>query len=348
MSQSLSAQSNSYSLLTTLCQTRGILSALIVAQVLALIISLSEYQPDNFWLVLGQSSLLIQFITSISIAALYILSRVKPDLNNSVQALAVVAALVLSTLAITLYISYLELLGAQLSHWFVFKSSAISLLVAALFVQFMAIYNEHAKAHSAYARAQLDALQARIRPHFLFNSLNTLAELAHEDSDAAEESALALASLSRAAMQVGQQSTLAQEIALAKRYIALEQWRFGERLKVNWHLPGSMPEVVLPCLTLQPLLENAVVHGIESSDKGGVIDVEVHITKQSATVIVSNSLSAQSTPTTRAHNGIALDNIQKRLSIIYAGQASMRARRLADSYRVKLVVPTVESIQCKF
>ena len=334
--------SNRYSLLTTLCQTRGVLSALVVGEALALIISFGVSALENFWVVLGQVSLLVQFIVSLSFALLYALNGIRAQLSDNIQAGAVIGTLVLVTFMTTLYISYLALFAEQAPVWFVIKSCAISALVAALFVQFMAIYNEHAKAHSAYASAQLDALQARIRPHFLFNTLNTIAELAHQDAHAAEESALALASLSRAAMNVGKQSTLNDELQLAQRYIALEQWRFGTRLAVQWSIPDMVHNIAMPCLTLQPLLENAVLHGVEASATGSLIEVEVYLSEQSATVIVSNSVSANS-ESKRSHNGIALANIRKRLAILYHGRARLSQHRFDNRYRVKLVIPRMES-----
>ncbi|MEM0516264.1 histidine kinase [Pseudoalteromonas sp. YIC-827] len=347
MASTARSERDSYSLLNTLCQTRGVLSALVVGEALALIISFNADSAEDFWLLLGQSSLLIQFIVSLSFALLYIVNKTKPKLADSLQALAVISTLVLVTLLTTLYINFLTLLTEQSGLWFILKSCAISLLVAVLFVQFMAIYNEHAKAHSAYASAQLDALQARIRPHFLFNTLNTLAELAHHDADAAEESALALASLSRAAMNAGKQSTLADEVTLAQRYLALEQWRFGSRLSVSWRIPELPMTIVMPCLTLQPLLENAVLHGVETSAEGASIEVEVHLSKQSATVIVSNSIAVGS-QNKRSHNGIAIENIRKRLAILYQGKASLTQHKFAHSYRVKLVVPRLESYSESF
>ncbi|MFY8273107.1 sensor histidine kinase [Pseudoalteromonas sp. SSDWG2] len=326
-----------YSLLSTLCQTRGVLSAVVVAQVLALIITLSEYDYSQFWLVLGQTSLLVQFITSVSIAILYVLNRLKPQLSETIQAVSFVLTLVVVTFLTTSYISYLSVLDDPISYWFVVKSCAISVLVTTLFVQFMAMVNEHANAHYAYTQAQLDALQARIKPHFLFNTLNTVAELAHQDPNAAEESALALASLSRAAINAGQDSTLEQEVILAKRYISLEQWRFGERLLVDWQLPETLPQAALPCLTLQPLLENAVQYSVQGENQQSQITVQMVATQKSVTIVVENTIG--SAISDKQGNGIALGNIAQRLKLKFADAAQLTTRKYDGQFRVKLVVP---------
>ncbi|PHN95790.1 alginate biosynthesis protein, partial [Tenacibaculum discolor] len=114
---------------------------------------------------------------------------------------------------------------------------------------------------------------------------------------------LALAALSQAALKAGKGVTLQDEIALTKQYISLESWRFGERLKVNWELPGSLPDISIPCLTLQPIIENAICYGVEPFSKGSQINVLSNVSKQSITFIVENQI-----PTTeheRTGNGMA-------------------------------------------
>lgn len=345
MVKAASSYPQSNTLLFSLCQERGVLSALVVAQVLAFIISLS-YLGEGFWQWLGQVTLLVQFIAAASLAALFALSRLPFVLGQKTQIVLVVVIVVLTTAMTSLYVAQLSLFYSQHPYVFAFKNSLIALLVIALFVQFMAIHHEQAKVHSAFARAELDALQARIRPHFLFNTLNTIAELTYHDAKAAEESTLALASLSRAAMNVGQSSTLHDELELAKRYIKLEQWRFGERLSVNWQLPAHLPNVNLPCLTLQPLLENAVFYGVESNPAGGQINVEVVFSQQSVVVVVQNPIAGtKPEQKKRKNNGIALDNIAKRLAIIFAGKASLNGREIDNAYRVKLVIPRTGEVK---
>lgn len=338
MNNSRVSQANSYSLLATLCQPRGVLSAFVVGESLALIVSFATSAPQEFWLTLGFTSIFIQFIVFISLFFFLQIKKYFPQLPSRSQGACVISVTIIVTV-ITCALSHQYSTSSDADYyWFILKSSTTAAIVSTLFVQFMQIYNEQAQAHSAYASAALDALQARIRPHFLFNSLNTLAELAHQDAQAAEESALALAQLSRAAMHAGENSTLEDEVALAKRYITLESWRFGARLKVSWDVPDQLEHIYVPMLTLQPLLENAVLHGVEPSPEGGWIKVGVTVTDKSATVVVTNSVYEHA-EVTRPHTGIALKNIRQRLGIIFSDRASLVARQTEQQYWVKLVIP---------
>ncbi|GAA58877.1 two-component system, LytT family, sensor histidine kinase AlgZ [Pseudoalteromonas sp. BSi20652] len=222
--------------------------------------------------------------------------------------------------------------------YFILRNCIIVFLLAALFVQFLLIYFEKEQQTKALSRAELDALQARIRPHFLYNSLNTAAELTHHDANAAEQAILALAALSQAAMRSGQSVPLEDEIALSKQYVALESWRFGSRLKVDWQIPSELPTLALPCLTLQPLIENAVCHGVEISEVGATIKVELHVTTGYLTIIVSNPVTVSDVKT-RPNNGMALENIRQRLNIYYNNKAQLTITNKNDVFRVKVVIP---------
>jgi len=210
-------------------------------------------------------------------------------------------------------------------------------LVTALFSQFLLIHNQKEQQTKALAQAELDALQARIRPHFLFNSLNTAAELTHYDADAAEQAILALAALSQAAMRSGKAIKLADEITLCQQYVALERWRYGERLALSWQLPGELPDIDIPCLTIQPIIENAVFYGVEPAEQGN-ISVEMHQSDKAYTFIITNPVAAE-VNNSRTGNGMALDNIRQRLALFYQQKAQLTTTIRDDVFRVKLVIP---------
>lgn len=154
-------------------------------------------------------------------------------------------------------------------------SAAIAMLVVAALLRYLYAIDGWQAQLEASARAQAQALQARIRPHFLFNSMNTIASLVRSDPATAERAVLDLSDLFRAALGAGEgNSTLAEEVVLAERYLAIEQLRLGTRLQVTWQrsepLPWQMP---MPRLVLQPLLENAVLHGVSRLPQGGVVEV---------------------------------------------------------------------------
>ena len=189
----------------------------------------------------------------------------------------------------------------------------------------------------AEAAARLAELQSRIRPHFLFNTLNTALALVRVDPARAERVLEDLAELFRVAISDSAESvSLSEEVQLAQRYIAIEQIRFGERLKVHWELDAAAGAARLPPLLLQPLVENAVRHGIEPADVGGVIRVRTRVRHGRAWVSIVNSVS--DTPSRPGH-GIALRNVRERLRLMHDVSAQFETRREAGVFRVQIVVP---------
>jgi two-component system sensor histidine kinase AlgZ len=192
------------------------------------------------------------------------------------------------------------------------------------------------------ARAEADALQARIRPHFLFNSMNTIASLIRQNPAVAERAVLDLSDLFRAALGAGEDdSSLAEEVALAERYLAIEQLRLGERLQVRWQreepLPWSLP---LPRLVLQPLLENAVLHGISRLPAGGRIDIGLQQNGGELRVWVRNP-APPPREQDALHGGAqhARHNIGQRLSFAYGKQARMTGDWNEGYYQAEIRVP---------
>lgn len=185
--------------------------------------------------------------------------------------------------------------------------------------------------------AKLAELQSRIRPHFLFNTLNSALALVRHDPQRAEAVLEDLAELFRVALtEVGESVTLSEEVELAQRYLAIEQIRFGERLAVTWELDPAAGAARMPPLLLQPLVENAVRHGIETADDGGTIRVRTRVKGGRAVISIANSVPATAS---RPGLGMALSNVQERLRLMHDVNAQFESRRDADSFRVQIVVP---------
>ena len=192
-------------------------------------------------------------------------------------------------------------------------------------------------ARPADASARLAELQSRIRPHFLFNALNTAVALVQIDPERAESVLEDLSQLFRVALaEVGASVTLAEEIDLAKRYLAIEQVRFGDRLAVSWEVDPVTSSARVPPLVLQPLVENAVRHGIETSLTGGAVRVRVKARHGSAQVVISNSLP--DTPSSPGA-GIALANVRERLSLLHDFGASLETWSADGQYHARVTVP---------
>ena len=185
--------------------------------------------------------------------------------------------------------------------------------------------------------AQLAELQSRIRPHFLFNTLNSALALVRLDPQRAEHVLEDLAELFRVALtETGGSVTLDEEVELAKRYLAIEQIRFGNRLAVTWDLDSSAGSARVPPLLLQPLVENAVRHGIETADDGGTIRVRTRIKGTRVVISIANSVNGLAS---RPGQGMALRNVQERLRLMHDVNAQFESRRDADAFRVQIVVP---------
>jgi len=185
--------------------------------------------------------------------------------------------------------------------------------------------------------ARLAELQSRIRPHFLFNTLNTALALVRLDPARAEGVLEDLAELFRVAMSDSSASvSLAEEVALAQRYLAIEQIRFGARLQVSWELDADAGVARVPPLLLQPLVENAVRHGIEPAPEGGSIRVRTRVKGGRVQVSIVNSVPG--TPS-RPGNGIALRNVRERLRLMHDVAAQFEVHREDTFYRVQIGIP---------
>jgi two-component system sensor histidine kinase AlgZ len=187
--------------------------------------------------------------------------------------------------------------------------------------------------------AQLQVLRARIRPHFLFNTLNTVLAIVRSQPKQAETALEDMADLFRMAMSDSEDLVpLSQEIELARQYLALEQLRLSDRLHVNWHIDLLPDDTLIPPLLLQPLLENAVYHGVEPLIAGGTIDIVMrHKGKEFQIKVENTSTPQQAFP--HAGNKMALQNIRERLSLLFDVEAHYEVEKGQDFYRVTITLP---------
>lgn len=190
----------------------------------------------------------------------------------------------------------------------------------------------------ALSEARLIALQARIRPHFLFNSLNTVLGLIRSEPRRAEAILENLADLFRALMS--ESSTLvplAKELELARAYAEIEMVRLGKRLSVDWQCQGAPMDAMVPQLILQPLLENAVYHGVEPATAGGTVSVTIFLKGEELSLVVRNPCRAQQER--RSGNRIALNNIRERLDLHFDAEAAMRTYEAGEEFVVQIRMP---------
>jgi two-component system sensor histidine kinase AlgZ len=191
--------------------------------------------------------------------------------------------------------------------------------------------------HPVHTQAKLAELQSRIRPHFLFNALNTALALVRVDPERAESVLEDLSALFRVALaETGAAVTLAEEIELAQRYLAIEQVRFGSRIKVSWDVDPRTGNAKLPPLALQPLVENAVRHGVEPAPRGGQVWVRAHARRAQVVLEVINTLPDE--PSTPGH-GIALANVRERLRLLHDLAAQLDTWQEGGRYHARVVLP---------
>jgi two-component system sensor histidine kinase AlgZ len=190
----------------------------------------------------------------------------------------------------------------------------------------------------ALTEARLQALQARIRPHFLFNSINAVLSLIRQEPKRAETALEDLADLFRVLMADNRDlSTLEREVELTRQYLSLEQLRLGDRLRVEWHIDKMPAEALIPPLVLQPLVENAVYHGVEPSAEPGVVSVHAYKARDEVHIVLKNPYRRSASH--HSGNRMALANIRERLSLHFDAEAGLRTTVTDDAYQVHIVMP---------
>jgi two-component system sensor histidine kinase AlgZ len=224
---------------------------------------------------------------------------------------------------------------------FLLRNVGIGLIVTALALRYFYVAHEWRRSVELRAAARVHALQARIRPHFLFNSMNTIAALTRSNPPRAEAAVQDLADLFRATLaDKGDTITLAEELEVARTYQRMEQLRLGARLQVEWRTDSLPTNALVPGLMIQPLLENAIYHGIEPRLEGGTVTITGEVSGDLITIVVRNPLDPM--PGQREGNRLALANIRERLSLLYGERALMKSGRFDAEYIVTLRFPLVE------
>ena len=330
--------------LPDLCTTRAVLVVVVASELMAIVISLvaGYFEPFGFER-LALTSLFIQWIALTSAA---LVCQLRGRLNRLPQAwaaLAVVALVAFDTLLFSLLARALmswvfAAAMPSLWHWDILANVLIAAIISGLVMRYFYVQEQLRVKDRAELKSRIQALQSRIRPHFLFNSMNIIATLIRIDPDAAEQAVEDLSSLFRASLKdSGSEVSLAEELALCERYIRIEQLRLGERLGVEWRIELEPESVALPLLTLQPLLENAIYHGIQPLAGGGVVRIAAAIEQGRVVLRVSNPKQDG----TSAHQGnrMALDNIRHRLEALHGPSVSVSARSQQQHYEIEISYP---------
>jgi len=335
------------------CTSRAALVLILIVELTAFVLALARENPGaDFWADLARTSL---FLLWIGITGVAVLCTVKKPLARlSVAQGSAVVFLIITTVvalvsgcALLIGRTYLiediglnELFPRNPAR-FLGRNISIGLVITALALRYFFVTHEWRRNVEMRATARVHALQARIRPHFLFNSMNTIASLTRSNPALAEQAVQDLADLFRANLNEQRNILLlAQELEVAHIYQRIEELRLGERLRIDWKIDSLPPDALVPGLMLQPLLENAIYHGIEPRPEGGTVTVTGEVTNRLITIVVRNPVSDARSE--RGGNQLALANIRERLSLMYGEQALVKSGRFDAEYIVTLRFPYVE------
>ena len=290
----------------------------VLVQVLAL-----PGDIDFSWTRLAMLSLFVQWIVLSSSAFLYL---ARPFLKK----LPTWQSVMISLLGVQIITLLLTLLSQALLSPIHFepdwqqvnRNLLAALIISAMLLRYFYIQYEVNLQQQVIHNARLDSLQANIRPHFLFNSMNIIASLIQINPEKAEQAVEDLSDLFRASLQNRSAVVpIQKEIQISESYLRIEQQRLGDRLEIQWQI-GELPDrLAIPPFTLQPLVENAVYHGIQPLEAGGCITISINIDHQMVQISVKNPMPY--TETISKGNQIALNNIRSRLEMLYGSKASL-------------------------
>jgi two-component system sensor histidine kinase AlgZ len=332
-----------------------VLAVLLIVTLTALLLALASAGFSGAFLADLSHNLLL--LVWVGLAGAAILCRLRGYIATrtvaagSVLVLGMVAALIalLSEIAYWLLASEMlnpgNLWGQPPSQQglFVARNVLMGLVVGGLALRYFYVAQQWRLNVESQARARVNALQARIRPHFLYNSMNTIAALTRSNPVRAEEAVQDLADLFRATLSDKRSLiTLREELEAARIYQRIEQLRMGERLQVRWHVEDLPMHALVPALTVQPLLENAIGHGVENLEAGGEVTVEGGRAEGMVLLRVRNPVPFDN-PQSRGGHGIALDNIRERLLLLFGARADVRAGREGDEFVVELRFPETQT-----
>jgi two-component system, LytTR family, sensor histidine kinase AlgZ len=335
------------------CTSRTTLAVVLLVELTALLLTLARQRAVvDFWTDLTRISLFLLWIGLAGAGLLCALRRSLARLTVAAGSAAVLALIAVLVAVISMCAYWIghsrmaeDFLGPTLfpaePASFVIRNVWIGLIVSGLALRYFYVAHEWRRSIELRATARVHALQARIRPHFLFNSMNTIAALTRSDPPRAETAVQDLADLFRATLSDKRETiTLAEELEVARTYQRMEQLRLGARLKVDWQIDSLPGGALVPGLMIQPLLENAIYHGIEPRPEGGTVSITGEVSAGLITVVVRNPLGTG--PVQRDSNRLALANIRERLALMYGERALMKSGRFDAEYIVTLRFPLIE------
>lgn len=313
-----------------------LLAELIVLAYVLMISDLPGFDSETFSL----GSLFVQWVVLLSAALLCGIRRYISSLSMPLASVCCLAVVLVVTCASSVAAWHLLpfFIGDSLQLWWLVQNVLVATLLTGIVLRYFYLQQQLLAQKQLELQSRLDSLRSKIRPHFLFNTLNSIASLIASRPEAAESAVEDLAELLRVSLQEQQRATsVADELRLCELYLAIEQLRLGGRLQVEWEIDPAIRNCPMPSLILQPLVENAVYHGIAQLPEGGVI--RTRVTQQAGVihVLVENPVPAISIRT--GGHQMAVENIRLRLSALYGTEGKLQMHQDNGLFRVELHYP---------
>ncbi len=335
--------------LPNFCHRETTSISIILATLLGLMITIISIDSlNNFWGYFGLISLyLLWLVLSFSVIVCYL----RPHLNKLSTAKASMIAfgilLLVQALLNEVVLYLLPLMGVMdainIPHDFRWRSLVVGFIIGGMALHYYYLQHQWRRRTRAASQYRVEALQARIRPHFLFNSLNTVTSLIHNKPDEAEEALLDISDLFRESLRSSESKiSLQQELDLTRRYLHIEQLRLGERLRISWDITEGVDTLLIPPFILQPLVENAIYHGIERLAEGGEVLIQIHIEANQLQIMVRNPMVIPE-PKRSDHQGahMALANIRSRVETLEPQPGAIETNTDNLQFKVMIKLPLI-------
>ena len=302
-------------------------------------VPLDQLAAASFGLVLAFTQIVI-VSACVSLCAL---ARLLPRRFGAWWPLLVVLVFTLLTTVVTLFVQQFAagLLADYRPYSLLLRNFLLAAILSTFLASYLVLQQRWRDQVAAEARARLEALQARIRPHFLFNALNAIVDLIGDKPAEAEEALLDLSDLLKVGVGGELRHTLGEEVALVQAYLRIEKLRLADRLEIDWQMPENLPdELEIPALILQPLVENAVIHGISARPDGGRLVIRAHrMSFKRLRFEIENPLPARAEREHTAGHGIGMTKIKQRLALAYEERASLKTWEHDGTFHAALTVP---------
>lgn len=317
------------------CEPLPIFLVVLFCELIAIFITLVRSPlPNVDWLALGETSLFVVWLGLLSAGVLCALRRRLSPYSLTKQ----VSISFFLVLLVTLVASMFVMVMLNFEPWWLINNLIFACLVVGIAMRYFMLHYQFRIQQQAELKQRIEALQARIRPHFLFNALNAIATMIEIEPEKAEAMTLDLADITRDSLRAATLVSLADELSLCRRYVDIESYRFGERLALSWQIDEDALPIRLPNFLLQPLIENAIYHGIQRRLEGGLIEVSAKIESNTLMIRVVNPLPDIDAEQVSGQQ-IAIANIQNRLKAVFGPFASCELSRFDDCFQALVSLP---------